>query len=92
MLYLLLSASFNQVGKEMKKARVNVSTSIQTVIDIEETNHIIELKFKIILDWLEPRAMYNNLKSNDALNVLNKEEQKKLWIPYIIFKVGIKQT
>ena len=60
------------------------------MIDIEETNHIIELKFKIILDWLEPRAVYNNLKNKDALNVLNNDEQNKLWIPYIIFKVEIK--
>ena len=79
-----------KVGNEIKKAKINVSTSIETVINIEETNHIIELKFQITLDWLEPRAVYNNLKNNDALNVLNKQEQTNLWIPYIIFKVGSK--
>ena len=70
-------------------AEVNVSTSLQTVIDISERNHIIELKIEIDVTWYEYRAKYYNIKKNSALNVLSDNEIKMLWLPYIIFKVKI---
>ena len=66
---------------------INVSTSLQTVIDLDERNHIIELKFQLTLEWFEYRATYQNLKTNEALNVLSSQELQEIWIPYIIFKV-----
>ena len=66
---------------------INVSTSLQTVIDLGERNHIIELKFKLTLEWFEYRTTYQNLKINEALNVLSSQELQEIWIPYIIFKV-----
>ena len=66
---------------------INVSTSLQTVIDLNERNHIIELKFKLSVEWFEYRVTYQNLKTNKALNVLSSEELSQIWIPYIIFQV-----
>ena len=60
----------------------------KTVIDINEQDHIIELKFQIILEWYESRASYNNLKANPALNVLKSGEVTEIWIPYVIFEVS----
>ena len=71
----------------MIQAPVNVSTTFKTVIDIDEQNHIIELKFEIFLEWYELRARYQNLKKNPALNILKAQEVDKLWIPYLIFEV-----
>ena len=68
---------------------INVSTSLQTVIDLDERNHIIELKFKLTVEWFEYRATYQNLKTNKALNVLSSEELREIWIPFIIFQVYI---
>ena len=66
---------------------INVSTSLKTVIDLDERNHIIELKFQLTLEWFEYRATYQNLKTNKALNVLSSQELQEIWIPYIIFEV-----
>ena len=55
-------------------AEVNVSTSLETIIEISESNHIIELKFEMNIEWYEIRAKYYNIKMNSALNVLNEEE------------------
>ena len=76
-------------NNELIPARVNVSTVFKTVIDINEQDHKIELKFQIILEWYESRASYNNLKANPALNVLNNMETREIWIPYVIFEVSI---
>ena len=57
------------------------------MIDLDERNHIIELKFQLTVEWFEYRATYQNLKSNIALNVLSREELREIWIPFIIFKV-----
>ena len=57
------------------------------MIDLDERNHIIELKFQLTMEWFEYRATYQNLKPNNALNVLSSEELRQIWIPFIIFKV-----
>ena len=57
------------------------------MIDLDERNHIIELKFQLTLEWFEYRATYQNLKTNNALNVLSSQELQEIWIPYIIFEV-----
>ena len=57
------------------------------MIDLDERNHIIELKFELTVEWFEYRATYQNLKPNKALNVLSREELSQIWIPFIIFKV-----
>ena len=69
----------------MVPARVNISTVFKTVIEINEQDHTIELKFAISLKWYESRASYYNLKPNPALNVLNGDEIRKIWIPYVVF-------
>ena len=76
-----------QEGDQIIRLGINVSTSLKTVIDLDERNHIIELKFQLTLEWFEYRATYQNLKTNKALNVLSSEELREIWIPFIIFKV-----
>ena len=78
---------FKDDKKNIIPTNVNVSTSLQTVIDISERTHIIELKFEMKQEWYEDRAKYYNLKDNYVFNVLSYAEMRELWIPYIIFKV-----
>ena len=78
--------------EDIIKADVNISTVFKTVIDINEQDHIIELKFSISLKWFESRASFFNLKTNPALNILNEDEIKQIWIPYLIFEVTNKQS
>ena len=77
-----------QEGDQINRLGINVSTSLKTVIDLDERNHIIELKFQLTLEWFEYRATYQNLKTNKALNVLSSQELQEIWIPFIIFEVS----
>ena len=55
-LFETYTSSFFQVLGKIEPVKVNISTVFQTVIDISESSHIIELKFKIHLEWYEYRA------------------------------------
>ena len=76
------------MSNEILTVAVNITTGLETVIEIEERSHIIQLKFDLSLEWYESRAKYHNLKNNPALNILSNSELQSLWIPYIIFKVN----
>ena len=78
--------NYNKTRKEVDPVKIDVSTSIRNIIDISEVNHIIELKFDILMEWYEYRVDYHNLKTVKALNTLSDEELRSLWIPYIIFQ------
>ena len=52
---------YNKTRKEVDAVKVDVSTSIQNVIDISEVNNIIELKFDILMEWYEYRVDYHNI-------------------------------
>ena len=82
------SSCFQDENKDIIPAEVKVSSSLQTVIDISERNHIIELKFEINIEWYDSRAKYYNVKGNNALNILSQNEMRMLWLPYVIFKVS----
>ena len=77
---------YNKIRNEVDPVKVDVSTSIQNIIEISEVNHIIELKFDIVMEWYEYRVDYLNLKTEQTLNKLSEKELRSLWIPYIIFK------
>ena len=77
---------YNKTRKEVDPVKIDVSTSIRNIIEISEVNHIIELKFDILMEWYEYRVDYRNLKTVKALNTLSDEELRSLWIPYIIFQ------
>ena len=72
--------------KSVDPVKVNVSTSLMNVLAISEFSHTIDLKLGITLEWYENRVLYHNLKSEEALNVLNDVEVSTIWIPYIIFQ------
>ena len=76
----------NTKTRSLIPVQVKVSTTLLNVIEISQVNHIIELKFDISLKWYENRAVYQNLKLKEALNMLSDEELAMLWIPYIIFE------
>ena len=72
--------------KSVTPVKVQVSTSLMNVLAISEFSHTIDLKLGITLEWYENRVLFHNLKTEEALNVLNDVEVSKIWIPYIIFQ------
>ena len=57
--------------------KVNVSTSLMNVLAISERDHTIDLKLGISLKWRDNRVLYNNLKFEEALNILSDQEVSK---------------
>ena len=56
-------------------------------MDIEETEHKIDLSFAITLEWSDIRVRYHNLKKKSALKVLSSDDvEENLWLPYIIYE------
>ena len=64
----------------------NVSITLSKVVHIDEENHAIKLQFEILLEWRENRAVYHNLKEDEALNALNDTEIRNLWLPLVIYE------
>ena len=71
-----------------KKSPVDVSTAIDVLklVDIDEEDYSIEIQFEISLQWRDNRATYYNLKNNEALNALTKEDISTLWIPEVVYE------
>ena len=71
-----------------QKSPVNVSTSIDVLklVDIDEEDYSIEIQFEIALRWRDNRATYYNLKDNEALNALTKEDISSLWTPKVVYE------
>ena len=64
---------------------VNVSMALLKVVRMDERKHSIEFQFKIVLEWMESRAVFHNLKEKTSLNSLTEEDIKQLWLPIIIY-------
>ena len=76
----------NRETNEITAVNVSVSIQLEKIIKISEIEHTIEIKFVIIVKWMENRIQYYNLKREQALNTISKIEKSLLWIPYIIFQ------
>ena len=60
--------------KKIIPVEVEVSTSLMNVLAISERDHTIDLKLGISLKWRDNRVLYNNLKFEEALNILSDQE------------------
>ena len=53
--------------------------------NIQEVGQFIELKFKMMLKWVDARVLFYNLKKNQKFNSLSLSEQQALWNPKFVF-------
>ena len=56
------------------------------VASIRESKNEIDLKFMVVLQWLDFRAVYHNLKNESSQNILDEKDVKNLWIPNLVFR------
>ena len=64
---------------------MSISITLKKVVEIEEVDHSIHLKFRINLQWKENRVKYQNLKHKTSLNALTKSDISMLWLPLLIY-------
>ena len=61
------------------------SVDVMVVQDIQEVAQYMELKFQIMLQWVDARVLFYNLKTDEKMNSLSLEEQLSLWCPTLVF-------
>ena len=71
---------------EMIPVEVNITIRLLKVMDINEVDATIDLQFEIILEWVDHRLTYNNLKKKTSLNALTAVEIGSVWLPLIIYE------
>ena len=70
--------NYNDTTDSVIPVSVKLSTILRNVLEISESTHTIHLKLGITLEWYENRALYHNLKNEEALNVLSDSEVKNI--------------
>ena len=66
-------------------AAVTVTFALLDVAAIRETENKIDLKFTTVLEWIESRATFHNLKQNSYQNTLETSDML-LWVPKLIYR------
>ena len=64
----------------------SMSLRILKVMDINERENTIDLKFEVIMEWRDYRITYNNLKEVSFLNALTINETQSIWLPIVVYK------
>ena len=76
---------YDHVNSRVVPANVNISMAVMDVLGISEVDLVYVLKFRFIMVWYDYRLNYHNLKEEQSLNSLTREEIDKLWIPFVVF-------
>ena len=66
-------------------ADVSISIDIIKVLDLEEVDESMVLKYRLTLKWKDSRLKFRNLKEETYLNTLGTDEAGKIWYPRIVF-------
>ena len=64
----------------------NVSLRLLKVMDINERENTVDLKFEVILEWRDHRITYNNLKEVSFLNTLTRDDMESIWLPIVVYQ------
>merc|ERR1719228_2412383 len=69
-----------------KLLKVFISMDILLISKVDEIGQIFSVQFRMSAKWKDTRLTFLNLKRNVNLNVLELDDQQKIWTPVIIFK------
>ena len=87
---LVLEEGYNKnippITLDKEKVNVSISLNLLKLVDIDEEDYSIEIQFSITMEWLENRAVYQNLKHEKSLNTLTDAYIKQLWLPRVIYE------
>ena len=64
---------------------VILSMNIQNILDIQEVQQRLALKFDLEEKWLDSRLQFYNLKTDEEMNTLVLKEKDIIWIPRVLF-------
>ena len=73
------------LGNE-SSTEVNISFTIEEILDVDEVDGILKIKIFQLRSWFEPRFEYTNLKKSLEKNQLTAKEKENMWIPWTVFE------
>ena len=68
-----------------QKLGVELSMVIKNILDINEVQQVLALKFDLKQVWLDSRLQFYNLKHDIDMNTLSTAEKSIIWVPKIVF-------
>ena len=68
-----------------EKVAANISVNLLDVLEINEVRMSFKTKYKLFIQWFDPRINFYNLKTDEELNTLLPDEMESIWIPSITF-------
>ena len=78
--------SVDPINEQIKAVKINISTDVIDILNINEVEQTFKIKFQLILNWYDFRLVFHNLKESRMANSPSIQEVEKLWIPNIIFE------
>ena len=71
--------------KTNEKLKILVDIHIDNVLDLDEGRSAMTLKFKMVVEWMDSRLKFINLKEDNFSNILTAEETEQIWMPVLTF-------
>ena len=65
------------------KVRLNVSLTLESILDLDEVKSLMKLQIEIKLSWVDSRLEFVNV--DQEMNTINLKQKQKLWLPSLIF-------
>ena len=72
------------LDQSLNKSKVVLGAEILNILSINEVSSMIELQYKLILTWRDPRLHFIDLKEHTHQNVLSPSEAKSIWYPRLV--------
>lgn len=66
-------------------AYIFLSIEVIEVLDLNEVDAAMGLKFRITLRWKDSRVDFRNLKGEHFLNTVGRDDAAKIWYPKVTF-------
>lgn len=73
-----------------KSQIVRLDLDIQEVIQVDDIEGNVEIRFELILRWADERLEYRNLKFERKANPMTFRDMKRIWTPRITFLNSVK--
>ena len=65
------------------KVKVNVSLTLDSVLDLNEVNSMMKVKMMLKVAWKDSRLEFRNVEKGH--NMIRSAEKRELWLPSFIF-------
>ena len=66
-------------------AKIHLSIKVIEILELNEVDAAMVLRYRMTMRWKDPRVQFRNLKKNNFLNTVGREDASKIWYPKAVF-------